>query len=136
MKAEAIARFTEGGRLARHRASLQSRGAPQPAGRARQVLLITRRKAELLEKYDNDELRIERNRAVWALGHGRLHNKQGDTMDIGGSTGGVSRRIIDGWKPPDIHEFLEEECAYLQPAHLAGSPLAPWVPRGGSTSSS
>ncbi len=108
-KAEAIVRFKEGERLARHRASLQSRGAPQPAGCARQLLLLTRRQAELLEKYSNDELRIARNRAIATLGHNQLHNRRGDDIDVVGSTGGVSGRIIDGWRHPDFREFLEEE---------------------------
>ena len=33
---------------------------------------------------------------------------RGDYLDIGGSTGGGSRRIIDGWKPPDWRQFLEK----------------------------
>ena len=34
--------------------------------------------------------------------------KRGGYMDIGGSTGGGSRRVIDDWAPPDIEEFLEQ----------------------------
>ena len=32
-----------------------------------------------------------------------------ENLDSGGSTGGVSRRIIDSWQPPDFREFLEDE---------------------------
>ena len=55
------------------------------------------------------ESRISRNNAVRALGHGQLRNRRGDVMDIGGSTGGVSRRIIDSWQLPDFREFLEDD---------------------------
>ncbi len=114
-KAEAIARCTEGERRARHRAGLLSRGASQPAGRAREPLLLTRRQVELLEKYRNDELRAARNHPIIALGHDQLHNRRGHNTDVGGSTGGVSRRIIDSWKHPDFREFLEEEHEEWRP---------------------
>ena len=44
--------------------------------------------------------------------HCGLRNVRGDYMDIGGSTGGGSRRILDRWQPPDWREVLvgdEEE---------------------------
>ncbi len=63
---------------------------------------------DLLEKYNNGELCDKRNVAVVALGHGRLENARGDTLDIGGSTGGLSRRVIDSWQPPDHVEFLRQ----------------------------
>ena len=44
--------------------------------------------------------------SIAAVGHGRLENAAGKTMDIGGSTGGETRKILDGWKPPDWQEFL------------------------------
>ena len=30
-------------------------------------------------------------------------------LDIGGITGGTSRRIIDAWQPPGWHHFLQED---------------------------
>ena len=33
---------------------------------------------------------------------------RGDYLDVGGSTGGGSRRIIDGWQPPDWRQFLHD----------------------------
>ncbi len=63
----------------------------------------------MLQKFDNDELRVNRNNAVLALGHGQLRNQRGDTMDIGGSTGGASRRILDSWRQLDFREFLQED---------------------------
>ena len=53
-------------------------------------------------------MRDELNTAIRNFGHGRLENAAGDYMDIGGSTGGGSRRIIDGWQPPDWRQFLED----------------------------
>ena len=39
----------------------------------------------------------------------RVTNQSGDHLDIGGSTGGGCRRILDEWRPPDWREFLQEE---------------------------
>ena len=102
-KAEAVARYNEAGRLVRHREDLQRRGAGQPA--------LTRRQVELLDKWESGELHRKRNEAVAALGHGRLRNRQGDCLDIGGSTGGLARRVLDSWKPPDYQQFLADDLA-------------------------
>ncbi len=53
--------------------------------------------------------REELNTAIGELGHGRLENAAGEYLEIGGSTGGGSRRIIDGWHPPDWRKFLHPE---------------------------
>ena len=108
-KAEAIARYNEGERLARHRAELQRRGASQPASHGQQVATLTRRQLEVLQKWESGELLSNRNRAIVAVGHGRLRTAGGDYLDIGGSTGGGSRRIIDSWQPPDWREFLADD---------------------------
>ena len=52
----------------------------------------------LLKKY---------NRAIADYGHGRLRFDAGDHLDIGGSTGEVSRRLIDGYVTPDSRVMLE-----------------------------
>ena len=45
------------------------------------------------------------NDAVAAYGHGTL--RQGDeTVEIGGSTGGVTRFLLDGYAEPDVATFL------------------------------
>ena len=102
-KAEAIARHKEGERLNRRWQELQRGGATQPARH------FTRRQLELLDSYDSGELLRVRNNAIQALGHGRLRNARGETLDIGGSTGGGSRRILDSWHPPDWVQFLAGE---------------------------
>ena len=108
-KAEAIARYNEGARLALHRQELQRRGATQPASHGQEEPTFTRRQWNVLQKWDSGELRASLNQAVVALGHGRLRSAQGDYLDIGGSTGGGSRRIIDSWQPPDWSDFLPDE---------------------------
>ena len=80
---------------------LKRSGHPQPARE------FSPRQLELLDKYENGELLTIRNNAIEALGHGRLINARGETLDIGGSTGGGSRRILDSWHPPDFEQFLE-----------------------------
>ena len=42
------------------------------------------------------------NEATLASGHGRLRIADGQTVDIGGSTGGTSRVVIDGYTAPKI----------------------------------
>ena len=97
-KAEAIARHIEGSRLARLRDTAGTK-----------VDKLTDEQKDVLAKYDSGELLKKRNEAVLAFGHGRLENARGDYLDWGGSAGGGSRRIIDGWQPPDWRTFLEEE---------------------------
>ena len=98
----------EGQRLPRHREQLRARGASQPAGRGQEEKTFTHKELQVLQHWDNGKLREDLNNAIGALGHGRLTTASGDYLDIGGSTGGGSRRIIDGWKPPDWSDFLED----------------------------
>ena len=107
-KAEAKACFIEGRRLASQRDMERQGGASQSASSGQETVTFTRKQLEVLEKWDNGMLRQELNKAIVEVGHGRLKNATGEFMDIGGSTGGGSRRIIDGWVPPDWRQFLEE----------------------------
>jgi predicted rRNA methylase YqxC with S4 and FtsJ domains len=38
-------------------------------------------------------------------GHGRLRKSNGEFIDIGGSTGGFVRTVLDDWEPPDFNDF-------------------------------
>ena len=121
-KAEAQARFNEGRRLARQRDAHRdpSCGASQPAkrrhGSSEMTRPLTSRQTDLLEQYDLGTLLEELNGAIAAWGHGRLRSEAGEHLDIGGSTGGGSRRIIDDWTPPDWREFLKQvEPTALRP---------------------
>ena len=46
-------------------------------------------------------------------GHARLVREDGETQDIGGSTGGVSRRANDDWVAPDWRQFLADELDWV-----------------------
>ena len=58
-----------------------------------------------LQMLEDGSLLLRTNEAVAAYGHGTL--RQGDeTVEIGGSTGGVSRFLLDGYAEPDVATFL------------------------------
>ena len=112
-KAEAQARYKAGRRLAVRRDAHgdPACGASQSAresGSSEMRHGLSPRQMVLLEDYDSGRLMRELNNAKVAWGHGRLRDEVGGYMDIGGSTGGVSRRIIDRWTPPDPEDFLEQ----------------------------
>ena len=92
-KAEARARFNEGQRLARCRDQ-------------RWEVTFTKKEKEVLQQWDSGQLLQQKNMSIVAVGHGRLQTAHGDYLDIGGSTGGGSRRVLDSWQPPDWREFL------------------------------
>ena len=46
------------------------------------------------------------NEAVAAFGHGTLRRVGGERIEVGGSTGGVSRFLLDGYTEPDVASFL------------------------------
>ena len=91
-RAEARSRYNEAQRLSKQR------DAPS----------VTWWQRDLLERWDSGELLRELNNAVASWGHGRLRSADGAHLDIGGSTGGVSRRVIDGWVAPNWQEFLSQ----------------------------
>ena len=62
-----------------------------------------------LPTHDSGQLRKDMIGAATQHGHGRLVRDDGETLDIGGSTGGGSRRIIDDWRAPDWRQFLGGE---------------------------
>ena len=68
----------------------------------------------VLEKHDSGQLRRDMNGAVTQFGHGRLVRDEGETQDIGGSTGGGPRRVIDDWVAPDWRQFLADARDFEQ----------------------
>ena len=62
-----------------------------------------------LEKFMNGSLLQETNDAVAAYGHGTLRRVDGESLEIGGSTGGVTRFLLDGFTEPDVHTFLANQ---------------------------
>ena len=58
-----------------------------------------------LQMLEDGSLLQRTNAAVVAYGHGVLRHG-GETLHIGGSTGGVSRFLLDGYAEPDVAAFL------------------------------
>ena len=108
VKAEAQARYNEGRRLARQRDAHSDPSRSQKSFTAARRSSLAPRSSQrnLLLRWDSGELRRELNEAVAACGHRPLGSRQGDHLDIGDSTGGGSRRLVDGWVPPDWREFF------------------------------
>ena len=55
---------------------------------------------------ENGTLLDRTNDAILAYGHAMLRNDGNDTLEIGGSTGGMSRYLLDGYEEPDLATFL------------------------------
>ena len=66
----------------------------------------------LVEEFRNDSLRVTANQAIIKWGHGTLIHGDGRRLAIGGSTGGLTRRSMDGFKAPGPDELQE----FLRPA--------------------
>ena len=62
----------------------------------------------VLQAYQSGELRNEANRLTMIPGHGRLKKDDDTFVDIGGSTGGFVRTVLDDWEPPDLAEFADD----------------------------
>ncbi len=64
---------------------------------------------DLLEKLQNGILQQQANAAIRAFGHGDLRDETGRRLSLGGSTGGLTRCLLDGWAPKgeeDIASFF------------------------------
>ena len=60
-----------------------------------------------LEQLQDGSLLRRRNDAVAAYGHGTLRREDGASIEIGGSTQGVTRFLLDGCVEPDVDSFLD-----------------------------
>jgi hypothetical protein len=107
-KAEAKKAYKEGERLARNRNLKRLHDSFQPAGSYQEAATLSKNQLDVLKQWDRGWLLDNLNQAIGELGHGRLQSQTGDFLEIGGSTGGGSRRVIDGWVPPDWRKFLNE----------------------------
>ena len=107
-RAEAQASYNRGRRLARQRDAHRDPSRSQRSFTAARRSRLAPRSSQwnLLQRWDSGELRRELNEAVAACGHRPLGSRQGEHLDIGDSTGGGSRRLVDGWVPPDWREFF------------------------------
>ena len=60
---------------------------------------------QVLRTYWNGDLKEQANKATLDSGHGRLKRSDDTGVDIGGSTGGFVRVVLDDWEPPNTEEF-------------------------------
>ena len=67
--------------------------------------LLSKKAVALLRDLDNGKLLHEANTLTRLSGHGRLRKSNGEFIDIGGSTGGFVRTVLDDWEPPDFNDF-------------------------------
>ena len=65
----------------------------------------SREQKALLRKLDDGTLLAEANRLTRLSGHGRLRRSDDSFVDIGGSTGGYVRCVLEDWAPPCISEW-------------------------------
>jgi len=61
---------------------------------------------KLLVNLHNGNLLEWANSAIIAFGHGSVRRADGATAAIGGSTGGITRRLLDGHQACDVNDFL------------------------------
>ena len=74
-------------------------------GKRKAVLAFSPKQQQVLEDYQSGELRMKANNLTMKSGHGRLKRKDDSFVDIGGSTGGFVRTVLDDWEPPDVADF-------------------------------
>ena len=55
---------------------------------------FTEEERQLLNDFRSGVLLHNKNRAVVAFGHGTVQNEFGEAVEIGGSTGGLTRRLM------------------------------------------
>ena len=70
------------------------------------------RQADELKLYDNGFLLEKANELTLRSGHGTLRRPgDGVKREIGASTGGFVREILENWEPPNLKDFLEGDRA-------------------------
>ena len=89
---EARTKLRRGASLAR----LQERLVNSGRGR------LNAEQTAVLAEYESGALRMRANELTHASGNGRLKREDESFVDIGGSTGGLVRTVVDFWKPPDL----------------------------------
>ena len=60
---------------------------------------LNRNQMRVLQDYRSGELRRQANKLTMISGHGRLQKEDHSFVDIGGSTGGFVRTVLDDWEP-------------------------------------
>ena len=77
------------------------------SGRAQEGERLGTKQLELLSLLDDGTLLAEANRLTRLSGHGRLRRSDRYFVDLGGSTGGYVRVVLNDWAPPDLEDFLK-----------------------------
>ena len=93
----ARARLRRGAMLQRLWENLKGKGKGKRRARP-----LNRKQLQVLEQYQSDELRLQANELTMISGHGRLKFEDDSFVDIGGSTGGFVRTVLDDWEPLDL----------------------------------
>ncbi len=63
---------------------------------------------ELLRLWRDNTLLKDLNKATAQRGHGTLRKSNGEKIEIGGSTGGKTRLILDGYQHPNAQELIDD----------------------------
>jgi len=92
---EAKCRYKQGEAIAR-----------QISGRLIREDQLSQRDANLLQDFRNGRALEQLNMAVVEHGHGTLRGVGGRTLQIGGSSGGRTRELLDNWEPPNVASFF------------------------------
>jgi hypothetical protein len=74
-------------------------------GKRKAVLELNAEQQRILQEYRSGALLIKANDLTRKSGHGRLKRMDDSYVDIGGSTGGFLRIVLDDWEPRDLAEF-------------------------------
>ena len=75
-------------------------------GKCAEPKQLSEKALELLKLFDDGTLQREANKLTRISGNGRLRRPDGTYVDIGGSTGGYTKRVLYDWTPPDVSEFV------------------------------
>ena len=98
------ARLRRGAMLERLQERL-SQGSEAKGKGKRKAMPLNPKQLRVLQEYQSGELRRQANKLTMISGHGRLKKEDHSFVDIGGSTGGFVRTVLDDWEPPDLADF-------------------------------
>ena len=98
------ARLRRGAMLERLQERLSQGNEAKGKGK-RKARPLNPKQQQIWQEYKNGELRRQANKLIMVSGHGRLENEDHSFVDIGGSTGGFVRTVLDDWGPPDLKDF-------------------------------
>ena len=100
----ARARLRRGAMLERLQERLSQGNEAKGKGK-REARPLNPKQLRVLQEYQSGELRRQANKLTMISGHGRLKKEDHSFVDIGGSTGGFVRTVLDDWEPPDLADF-------------------------------